>query len=298
MVHLTPPLERADPQAFRFYRAVLATLARSEVPVLVGGAYALDSYTGIVRHTKDFDLFTCPAQAPRLLDVLARSGYRIEMTFPHWLGKAFSGEAAIRGEHPPDSPQDFVDVIFSSGNGLCAVDDDWFAHARPAVVLGAEVRLIPAEEMIWQKAFIMERERFDGADINHIIRAQGPSLDWSRLVARFGSHWRVLLSHLILFGYVYPDERDKVPPTILNELIRRLTIHATNESGEARVCYGPNLSREQYLIDTEIWSYGDCRLPPSGQMTPEQITHWTAGIEREPGLCIPSARRSPRRDIT
>jgi hypothetical protein len=44
------------------------------------------------------------------------------------------------------------------------VDDLWFAHATPGDVLGIPVRLCPPEEMIWSKAFIMERERYDGAD--------------------------------------------------------------------------------------------------------------------------------------
>jgi hypothetical protein len=261
-----PPLEEYDPFAFRFYREVLACLDRAGVRFLVGGAYALAHYTGIVRHTKDFDLFTRPADAPRVLEVLRQAGYRTEMTFPHWLAKAFA-EA------------DFVDVIFSSGNGLCAVDDGWFAHAPAGRVLGREVRLIPAEEMIWQKAFIMERERFDGADVNHLLRARGADLDWARLVRRFGPHWRVLLSHLVLFGFVYPAEQGRIPAAVLADLTERLKSD-TAPAGEEGVCRGPLLSREQYLIDTESWGYPDPRLPPGGHMTPEQITHWTAAIER------------------
>jgi hypothetical protein len=33
----------------------------------------------------------------------------------------------------------------------------------------------------------MERERFDGADVAHIILAYGDRLDWRRLLERFGS---------------------------------------------------------------------------------------------------------------
>jgi hypothetical protein len=133
-----PPLEEHDPAGFRFYRDVLACLDREGVPFLVGGAYALGHYTGIVRHTKDLDLFTRPADAPRVLDLIKGCGYRTEMTFAHWLAKAFAED-------------DFVDVIFSSGNGMCPVDDGWFAHAPPARMLGHQVRLIPAEEMIGRR---------------------------------------------------------------------------------------------------------------------------------------------------
>jgi hypothetical protein len=257
------PLEEYDPAAFDFYRAALACLDGAGVPFLIGGAYALGHYTGIVRHTKDLDLFTRPGDAPRLLDVLRGCGYRTEMTFPHWLAKAFAKD-------------DFVDVIFSSGNGMCPVDDDWFAYSSAGRVLGRDVRLIPAEEMIWQKSFIMERERFDGADVNHMLRARAASLDWRRLVARYGPHWRVLLSHLVLFGFVYPAEQRNIPDRVMADLTGRLKADA---GSELRLCRGPLLSREQYLIDTEVWGYWDPRLPPGGRMTAEQITHWTAAIE-------------------
>ena len=43
------------------------------------------------------------------------------------------------------------------------------------------------EEMIWMRAYIMERERFDRADIAHILRCYIAELDWWHLVRRFGS---------------------------------------------------------------------------------------------------------------
>jgi hypothetical protein len=258
------PLEQFDPQAFGFYRDVLLRLRPAEVPFLIGGAYALANYTGIVRHTKDLDLFTRPADALRLLEVLEQAGYRTEMTFSHWLGKVFADE-------------DFVDVIFSSGNGLCPVDDAWFANAPLAEVLGLPVRIVPVEEMIWQKAFLMERERYDGADVNHLLRARGATVDWQRLLARFGPHSRVLLSHLVLFGFVYPTEQGQIPSWLWKDLIDRL--HNDSTAGEdPGVCWGPMLSREQYRIDIEAWGYRDARLPPCGPMTPDQIARWTAAI--------------------
>jgi hypothetical protein len=253
--------EELDTHAFGFYRHALGAVRAAGVPVLIGGAYALAHYTGIIRHTKDIDLFVRGSDLPRVLEALAGAGYRTEWTFSHWLAKAFAGD-------------DFVDVIFNSGNGACPVDDAWFEHAVAAQVLGLEVRLCPAEEMIWQKAFIQERERFDGADVLHLLRANGPRLDWPHLLARFGPHWRVLLGHLILFGYVYPAEQDRIPAAVLRELVERLQEDA--DAGTAKLCRGPMLSRMQYLIDTGQRGYHDPRLPPWGSLTPEQVTHWTA----------------------
>src|SRR5579884_1016581 len=140
------------------YEQVLCILTESPIPFLVGGAYALHRYTGIERHTKDMDIFVRPGDAPRVLDLFAARGYRVELTFSHWLGKIFQD-----GE--------LVDIIFSSGNGTATVDDEWFMHSVADKVLGLPVQLCPAEEMIWSKGFVMERERYDGADICHLIRS-------------------------------------------------------------------------------------------------------------------------------
>jgi hypothetical protein len=251
-----------DPQARAFYVRTLETLRDAQVPYLVGGAYAFARYTGIERHTKDLDLFVRPEDAERTLAVLADAGYQTDMTFPHWLGKAFFGD-------------DFVDVIFGSGNNVARVDDRWFTHAHSDEVLGVPVQLIAPEEMLWSKGYIMERERFDGADIAHVLRACSDRMDWDRLLERFGPHWRVLLSHLVLFGFIYPGERARIPSRVLQPLLARAA--AESDEGGA-VCGGTLLSRQQYLTDIGRWEYADARLA-HGYMTPEDIAHWTAAIE-------------------
>jgi hypothetical protein len=85
------------------------------------------------------------------------------------------------------------------------VDDEWFLRSATCVIFETSVKVIPLEELIWQKAHIMERERFDGADIAHILLKCGERLDWEHLLNRFGPDWRVLLSHLLLFGFIYPS---------------------------------------------------------------------------------------------
>lgn len=254
-----------DPNTKEFYCRTLTILTETGVPFLVGGAYAFARYTGIERHTKDFDIFTRRADCERILDTLAKAGYMTELTFPHWLGKAFSGG-------------DFIDVIFSSGNGVAEVDDEWFENSTDGVVLGLPAKLCPPEEMIWSKALIMERERFDGADVAHLLYACSEVMDWRRLLRRFGAHWPVLLSHLILFRYIYPADRDLIPGSVLRELLSRLENDLKTAAPADRVCQGTILSREQYLFDVDIRGYEDARLKPHGNMTKEDIAHWTAAI--------------------
>src|SRR5262245_16613281 len=172
-----------DPAA-EFYIDALRKLQESNIPFLVGGAFAFSDYAHVPRDTKDIDVFVKPEDVARALALFGERGYQTEQPFPHWLAK-------IHGEGY------FMDIIFSSGNGVARVDDLWFDHAPRTNVLGVIVRISPVEEMIWSKAFIQERERFDGADVLHLLRETGPSLDWPRLLMRFGDYWRVLLSHLI-----------------------------------------------------------------------------------------------------
>src|SRR5437016_2055480 len=101
-----------DPQAVEAYRRALQALIDARFPFLVGGTFAMAKYTGIVRDTKDLDLFVLPADIERTLDVLARSADHVDLTYPHWLGKAHYGPYVI-------------DIVFSSGNGLCRVDRGW-----------------------------------------------------------------------------------------------------------------------------------------------------------------------------
>jgi len=253
----------------RRHRNALVQMTRTGIPFLVGGGYALRHYTKGVRGTKDLDVFVCRRDALALLRALSAGGFKTDLTFPHWLGKA-----RFEGDH--------IDVIYSSGNGVADVDGAWFTHAVPATVLGVPVRLCPPEEIIWSKAFVMERERYDGADISHLIRACHGQLDWRRLLARFGPHWRVLLNHLTLFSFIYPGERACIPSGVMLALCRLLERESRQPPpSDQRLCRGTLLSREQYLTDVSRWGYADGRVAPHGPMTAEDVAHWTAAIEAE-----------------
>ncbi len=253
-------------QGCAFYVAALEAMSAARVPFLVGGAYAMERYTGLARDTKDLDVFVRAGDCERALAALARVGHETEVAFPHWLGKARCGD-------------EMVDVIFGSGNGLAPVDNAWFEHAVEDTVLGLPVHLCPPEETLWSKAFVMERERYDGADVLHLLRACADTLDWPRLLRRFGPHWHVLLSHLVLFAFVYPGERDRIPAWVSRELLGRLQNELGQPPPAERVCRGTLLSRAQYLVDVERWGYRDARLVAPATMTEAEVAVWTAAIE-------------------
>ena len=254
-----------DAETRRIYRTALSALQRARIEFMIGGAHALAPYTGVVRDTKDLDVFLRKEDCQPARAVLESAGFRTELTFPHWLAKVKRGASV-------------VDLIFSSGNGVARVDDEWFTYAAEGLVLGRRLQLCPPEELIWSKAFVLERERYDGADVAHLLREAGRTLDWRRLLARFGSRWPVLLSHLTLFQFTYPDQRDILPDGLLEDLAGRLVRQRVEPDN--RVCFGTLLSREQYLSDLHRHGYLDARIAPHGSLTPEEVQTWTEAIER------------------
>ena len=259
----------------KFYREVLAALTRTDIPFLIGGAFAFCRHAGIDRRTKDLDLMIEERSWPQLARVLRAEGIYTKRTFPHWLGKALS-------------PAGQVDIIYNSGAGLTPVDQSWFDHGVPAAVLGFEVLLCPVEELIWSKSFIMERERFDGADVMHLIRAHAERIDWQRLRRRFAGYEAVFLAQLILFRYIYPSEASRVPSWVHAEFADAAARDATDE----RVCRGTILSRAQYLVDVEDWGYADARLPPHGTMSDRDWLIWTNAIDSRQSRVRGGHRRS------
>jgi hypothetical protein len=246
------PSERAD------HVRALELLTLAGVPFLVGGAYAMFHYTGVVRYTKDLDLFLRREDEARAREVLSAAGWSTHVHEPLWLSKAQHGATQ-------------VDLIYSSGNGLAVVDDVWLGRAPQAAVLGVPARLVPPEEMVWSKAFVQERDRWDGADVAHLLRACGPNIDWKRLLAHFGEdHWHVLAAHLVLFAFSFPDDRSAVPGEVwrwLSSRVRELETGAS-ERCESKRCRGTLLSRIQYLPDLELWGYRDARDEVPGYLPP------------------------------
>ena len=264
---LSPTHSMVETPSREFYREAMEFLARGNVPFLVGGAFAFVHQAGIDRSTKDLDIFVRPSDVHAMLRISAEAGYEADLVFSHWLAK-------IR------SPRGFVDVIFSSGNGIAVVDDQWFEHATEREVLGVRVLVAPPEESLWSKAFVMERERYDGADVAHIILAHGERLDWGRVIGRFGDHWRVLLSHLVLFGFIYPSMRSKVPRAVLEELVERLAKETQSPDAEDPICYGTLLSWSQYLGDVLGGTFRDARIRPHGNLTPDEVARWTSAEKK------------------
>lgn len=233
----TPP--EFAPEQRQMYVEVLRLFAASCIPFAVSGAFALYQHTGIWRDTKDLDLFLDVADIPRALAALSSGGFETEVTDPVWLCKARQGDF-------------FVDLITGMSNATITVQSDWIKRATEANVLGVSVKVLAAEELIASKLFVARRERYDGADIVHVIHGAAEKLDWARILTLLGEHWMVLLWTLILYQYIYPAHSKFVPRTLWNDLLSRLRNELEHPNPHA-VFRGSLIDDKMFSIDVEEW---------------------------------------------
>lgn len=228
------------------YQRALRTLNVAGVPYVVSGAFAIYHYTGIYRETKDLDLLLEPRHVVPAAKALKQAGFRMTLEQPHWIAKA-------------KSDPHFVDLIFGIANGLAFIDEDWHRHSRAATLAGEPIRVSPPEEMIWHRLFISERHRYDLGDTVHLILSSDGQLDWDRLLRKAGEHWPLLLTHLILFRYVYPEFADYVPDALMQELLQRQVADLGRQGSRELVTRGPLISLFSFRIDVKEWGFRDLR---------------------------------------
>ncbi len=232
------PTDIPEEQA-ELFREVLRALEEKHVPYAVSGAFALRQHTGICRFTKDLDLFMTACTGLEVLPYLKQRGFECEIRDPVWLAKAHKGEF-------------FVDLITGMSNGVFVVEDSWIQRASPAVIYGIETRVLAPEELLASKIFVTRRERFDGADIAHVIFGTYPSFDWDRELQLVGEHWEMLLWSLLLFRYVYPAHTHYVPAIVWRQLLQRLGGDIASPDPQAKF-RGSLVDDNMFAIDVNEW---------------------------------------------
>jgi hypothetical protein len=238
------------------FRETLTVLNRCRVPYAVSGAFALQVHTGIWRSTKDIDLFLAPEDMPAAMCCLQERGFVCKAKDPVWLHKAHRNGF-------------FVDLITGMSNAVITVDPSWIKNARPALVLDVRVRVLAAEELLVSKLFVVRRERFDGADIAHIVYASQGNLDWDRIFALVREHWEILLFALVLYRYVYPAYSHYVPSWVWQRLLVCFSgeLARRNPSAAFR---GSLVDDKMFAIDVKEWGMEDI-----------------LGVRREARLAVP-----------
>ena len=192
------PLYLAPVEA-RLFREWLKIMRRTDVPYALGGAYAHYAFTGVWRDSKDMDVFVRPQDVRTVLDAFAEAGYDTELRDPRWLAKVHSAPHLL-------------DILFAVRHMTrLRITDEWLRTAVAARFLDVPTRILRPEEIVATKAYIANRDRFDGADILHLIRALQGEVDWQRLVDLLEGDEEIVLWHLVLFALVYPMHREWLP---------------------------------------------------------------------------------------
>jgi hypothetical protein len=227
-----------------FYAECLETAKLANVPFVIGGGFAVNAHTGIARFTKDIDIFCKAGDYPRILNKFSELGYETRVEDERWLAKISRSE-------------DVVDLIFGSSNAVAPITDEWIRRGQPTRIYDIEVNVLGVTELIWSKVFIQNVERYDGADIAHLILKKNEEIDWERLLFYCDQYWEVLLMHVLNFRFIYPAEREKIPRWLLDELLSRLQHQINLPTPRTRVCRGRLFSRKDYMVDVVEWGFAD-----------------------------------------
>jgi hypothetical protein len=237
-------LIQPSPAAEAFYSEVLQHMAESDLPFLLSGTYALASYTGIDRPTKDVDVFAKAGDALKMLAYFKEQGFDVEIVDERWLARITRGKL-------------FVDVIYNMPTVTTHVTDEWFDGAPTTELFGAKVRLVPPTQFIWSKIFVQDHHRYDGADVAHMILKRHKEIKWEQLLSHMELYWEVLLIALLNFRFIYPSERDAVPKWLMDELLLRLRDQSEVKGPGKKVCRGRIFSPRDYAIDVDEWGFSE-----------------------------------------
>lgn len=242
------PVSSSTPPRFSLaqegcYRSALEALNRASIPYAVAGAFALHEYSGIWRDTKDLDIVLEAVHVPAALRELQRLDFTTFIQDPVWLAKAYKGEF-------------FVDLITALGNAVLRVDESWIDRATPVTVLGIPCRVLAVEEVIASKLFVTRRERFDGADIAHLIHARAGKVDWNRVESLLDGHWELVLWALVFFAYVYPANTGMVDSLVWQRLLRRFEAELQMPR-DGKPFRGTLIDPNMFAIDVKEWGEQD-----------------------------------------
>ncbi len=184
------------------FRRVLEEARAKKLDFAFGGAFAVATYTGKWRDTKDMDLYILPGDREEMKAALAAAGltdyFPVKDYDRSWIYRAHTGDV-------------IVDCIWSMANHRTDVDRAWLTRG-PVVEFGGEnVHVVPPEELIWSKLYVLQRDRCDWPDVLNIVHAIGPELDWERLFHRLNSDAPLLDGILSVFRWLVPDRAAQLP---------------------------------------------------------------------------------------
>ena len=204
------------------------------MPFMVGGAFGLAAYTGRCRNTKDIDLFLLPEDRETAIHALTEIGcidYYDQRAYDRgWIYR--STRAGI-----------IVDMIWGTPNRRAEVTRGWLEHAPELNLREARVKVIPAEELLFIKLYVLQRDRSDWPDLLNLLYATSATLDWERVIRQLNTDLPLLTGLLSIFAWVCPNRIGDIPAP----LRKRAGIIKPR-----RPASGPDVDRIR-LLDSRPW---------------------------------------------
>lgn len=190
------------------YLEIIDAARSAQVPFSLAGAFGLCTYTQRWRDTKDLDLVTLPRHRARLMAVVGKLGFTD--LFPdkpydrRWIYR--STRAGL-----------IVDIIWSMANHRAKVDS-WWLSGPEVSVQGRSLKIVPAEALLWDKLYILQRDRCDWPDVMNLLNTHGPHLDWREVLRRLGHDKPLLAGALSVYGWLDPRGASYLPATLWKQL--------------------------------------------------------------------------------
>ena len=202
-------LDALPDHLWAFYDDILAAASETGLPFALGGAMAWAFYCGYYRNTKDIDLYVPERLNERFIEATRSVGavdYFDTLAYDRgWIYRS-TRDGCI------------ADLIWSMANYVRPLDDDYFNGENSLVLKGNRYRVIPAEELILNKLYIMNRKRCDWFDVFNVLYFTEGKLNWDRLIAKLGQDAILLGSVLKVFSWLCPGRVGMFPESLWQKL--------------------------------------------------------------------------------
>ena len=199
---------RFPPEQWAMYKAVIGEAQARKLRFAIGGGLAAATYAGQWRDTKDIDLYIRKQDRDEVITMLTELG--LEDYFDQ---KAYDRNWIYRSwQHGA-----IVDAMWAMANQRASVDDHWFSGPEVRVE-NLRFRLVPPEEMIWSKLYVLQRDRSDWPDVLAMLYSIGSEINWHRLIERLTEDSALLGSILTVFAWICPARARELPDWIWGKL--------------------------------------------------------------------------------
>jgi hypothetical protein len=205
----TWPDDLISDEEWRVYQHVMSLARAQGLRFVIGGGLAVAAYTGNWRNTKDLDLYTVPTDRDALIQVTLDAG--LSDLYPRspydrrWIYRAVCGNTII-------------DIIWAMANQRAQVDEQWLREGGVINIRNERLDVVPAEEMVWNKLYVLQHDRCDWGDVLNLLYAVGDGLDWEYLMERMGDDTALLAAALSIYRWICPGRCRSIPDPVWERL--------------------------------------------------------------------------------